>query len=115
MKNFKLAGLVDTLQQVELQVMRASESDLAESGEDLCQAIDKLYGSLRLRSDGAGRTPSEPRIREMLRMQRAVELLRNAASPRRTPASEGSFRFSDLVEVAESAFQDIAPSPGLSH
>ena len=116
MKNSPLAGLVDTLHQVELQVMRASETDLAESEKELCQAIDKLYGTFRARCEGFGGSEEESQLREMIRMQRAVEMLRTAASPRRAHASEGSFRFSDLVEVVESAFQEIAPSSaGLTH
>lgn len=93
---------VATLEQLEVELMSETASNISQLPE-LGQAIEQLYTTFRLVARPAEGGSVESRLREMSKMQRAVELLRAASAPRANDSSAGCFRFTELMETAEAA------------
>lgn len=103
MTNSKVDTLITTLQRLELELLSDADAVSTEALPELERALENLKGTLRLQYRNAPRGERETELRERLRMQRALEMLRRLppAQPR-SPYADQCFTFAELVNVAES-------------
>lgn len=99
MDAIRLTHYIATLQRLEAELMREDRETLKLMPE-LEHAIDCLQTTMRSRLTRAACAASQRHPEEVLRMQRAVELLREAPGRRCLWQGHG---FSDLVAAAEAA------------
>lgn len=108
----KYMQFVAALEQLEAELMGETAGDLSQLPE-LGQAIARLYTTFRSVASPLEGGAVESRLREMSRMQRAVELLRAASAPRANDSPAGCFRFTELIETAEAAVSRFPTSAAI--
>jgi hypothetical protein len=100
----KIETLIATLQRLEIGLLGEIEDIPGKSLVDLERAINRLRTTMQLHPS-AGGDELDPQLREQLRMQRAVEMLRSIKPAKGMEEAQPKqcFGFADLCEVAESA------------